>query len=35
MIKDYRILLGLSLIGFVIFAMSMKKGFTQEFVGHQ
>jgi mono/diheme cytochrome c family protein len=35
MIKDYRILFILALIGFVVLAMSMKKAFHQEYVGHQ
>lgn len=35
MIKDYRILFILALAGFVVFAMSMKKAFNQEYVGHQ
>ena len=35
MIKDYRILFVLALAGFVFFAMSMKKAFDQEYVGHQ
>jgi len=35
MIKDYRILFVLALAGFVFFAMSMKKAFDQDFVGHQ
>lgn len=35
MIKDYRILLALALVGFVFFAMSMQKAFDQDFVKHQ
>lgn len=35
MIKDYRILFVLALVGFVFFAMSMQKAFDQDFVKHQ
>ncbi len=35
MIKDYRTLLVLAFIGFVIFAMSMKKAFDLDYVQHQ
>ncbi len=35
MIKDYRIVFVLALAGFVIFAMSMKKAFDQDYVGYQ
>ena len=35
MLKDYRTLLVLAFIGFVFFAMSMKKAFDQDYVAHQ
>ena len=35
MIKDYRILFVLALVGFVFFAMSMQKAFDQDFVAYQ
>jgi len=35
MIKDYKILVLLSLFGFIFFALSMKKSFDQDFVKHQ
>ncbi|MEE9367758.1 MAG: c-type cytochrome [Pontiella sp.] len=35
MIKDYRILLILSVAGFVVFGMSMKKALHQDYTGHQ
>lgn len=35
MIKDYRILLVLAFVGFVFFAMSMKKAFDLDYVQHQ
>ena len=35
MIKEYRILLVLAFVGFIFFAMSMKKAFDLDFVQHQ
>jgi mono/diheme cytochrome c family protein len=35
MIKDYRILAFLSLLGLVFFALAMKKGFDEDYIRHQ